>query len=219
VIAELIAGAYDVVGVEVAQPTKRHHFKPTYPIGRYLSQPLTVTFHTLEELRAFLGTCRYVSDKEQFGRGDHWQPPESFEQRRRGDCDCFAMWTWRQLLEMGYSARFVTGFVGIRAWNHAWVTFCDDGAHYLVEPLRARAGLRMPRLTTLSHRPWFSVSANGRDIRYFEHRDLSAHFGLKAVLPYLPEWVAYQLRFWPVLAGRWARWALMSIVKRPKTHA
>ncbi len=213
-ITEIIAGAYDVDGVRISRPTKRHRVKPTYPIGRYLTQPLTVRVTTLEELRGFLRTCRYVSDEEEFGRGDYWQPPERFEQRRRGDCDCFAMWTWRQLLEMGYSARFVMGYVGIRGSRHAWVTFAKGGTHYLVEPLRAQFSLQMPRLTTLSHRPWVSVAADGRDIRYFEHRDVSSGFGVKAALPYVSEWLGYQVRFWPSFAGRWAWWVLRSAVKR-----
>ena len=218
-IAEIIAQAYDVDGVRISQPTRRHRVKPTYPIGRYLSQPLTVRPRSLEELRVFLATCRYASDKQEFGRGDYWQPPESFEQRRRGDCDCFAMWTWRQLLEMGYSARFVTGFLGIRGSRHAWVTFEKDGAQYLVEPLRASVGLHMPRLVTLSHRPWVSVGAEGRDIRYFEHRDISGGLGVRGVLPFVPEWVGYEVRFWPRFVLRWARWVLRSCLGRLKSRA
>jgi hypothetical protein len=179
VITEIIAAAYDIEGVRISQPTKRHRFKPTYPIGRYLTQPLTIRPQNLEELRDFLRTCRYVSDKEEFGRREYWQTPEDFEQRRRGDCDCFAMWTWRQLLDMGYSARFVCGLVGVRGSRHAWVTFSENGSHYLVEPLCARLSARMPRLKTLSHRPLVSVAAQGRDIRYFEHKDASSAFGIR----------------------------------------
>jgi hypothetical protein len=39
-------------------------------------------------------------------------PPEDFEKSRKGDCDDFAMYAWRQLLKMGYNARFVGGRIG-----------------------------------------------------------------------------------------------------------
>jgi len=77
----------------------------------------------IDEVRAFLSTCRYVSDREQFGVEDHWAAPEQFEQTRRGDCDDFALWTWRQLLGPGYNARFVVGRAGKYRGGHAWVTF------------------------------------------------------------------------------------------------
>jgi predicted transglutaminase-like cysteine proteinase len=78
-------------------------------MGSFLSQPLKIVCRDVDEIRAFLRTCRYVSDVEQFGMKDHWMPPEEFERVRRGDCDDFALWTCRQLLSLGYNARFVAG--------------------------------------------------------------------------------------------------------------
>jgi hypothetical protein len=38
----------------------------------------------LADVSTFLAGCRGVSDKEQFGREDYWQPPEDFERTRIG---------------------------------------------------------------------------------------------------------------------------------------
>ncbi len=45
-------------------------------MGLFLSQPVKVVCRDIAEIRAFLSTCRYVSDQEQFGVKDHWMAPE-----------------------------------------------------------------------------------------------------------------------------------------------
>src|SRR5436309_871753 len=100
VITEILPGAYDFQGKQTFRPKKKRYgrFSPTFPMGRYVSQPLTVECRTLDDIRDFLKKCRFVSDKEQFGKDDYWMPPEEFEERRKGDCDDFALWAWRQLI-------------------------------------------------------------------------------------------------------------------------
>jgi predicted transglutaminase-like cysteine proteinase len=110
VIAEIIPEAYDALGRKVLRPDlRRKGVHPTFPVGRYVSQPLTVTCESILDIRKFLATCKAVSDKEQFGTEDYWQPPEHFEQTKKGDCDDFSLWNWRQFLALGYDARFVWG--------------------------------------------------------------------------------------------------------------
>jgi predicted transglutaminase-like cysteine proteinase len=138
VIAEVIPGFYDFAGKRISRPSKKRH--PSFvgrPMGSFISQPLNVVCRDLDEIRTFLSNCRYVSDREQFGVRDHWVPPEQFEQTRRGDCDDFALWTWRQLLSLGYSARFVTGLAGRYGAGHAWVSFQVHDQVFVVEPLLA----------------------------------------------------------------------------------
>ena len=90
-IAEIFPQAYDAVGRKVFRPDlRRKGVHPTFPMGRYVSQPLSVKCASLEDMRKFLCTCSGVSDEEQFGKRDYWQPPENFEQTRKGDCDDFA---------------------------------------------------------------------------------------------------------------------------------
>jgi hypothetical protein len=79
-IAEIIPAAYDAEGKRVFRPfDRRKGPHPTFPMGRYVSQPLTVKCSSMEDVRRFLNGCKRVSDKEQFGKDDYWQPPEDFE--------------------------------------------------------------------------------------------------------------------------------------------
>src|SRR5690242_6901772 len=75
----------------------------------YLTGDLTVKCNSLSDIQSFLRKCRYVSDVEQFGDWDYWMHPRHFERVRRGDCEDFALWTWRQLLAIGIDTRFVMG--------------------------------------------------------------------------------------------------------------
>ena len=94
--------------------------------------------------------------------------PEEFEQKRRGDCDDFALWTWKQLLGLGYNARFVTGVAGRYREGHASVSFRVLDRVYIVEPLLARYR-KFPRLETLRYQPIVSVEITGSQVKFFEH--------------------------------------------------
>jgi len=171
-IARIIPGSLDVEGNAVSQPRKKHFFHPTFPIETYLTQPLEKRCSNLDQMRAFLKTCRYVHDKKQFDVEDYWMPPEEFEKRRQGDCDCAAIWAWRQLEDLNYEARYVLGYVGSRESGHAWVFFKEGADWFALEPFAAIAGPDFPRLDTLSYHPRFSASWDGERIRYFEHEEL-----------------------------------------------
>lgn len=199
-IAEVFSKTYDGTGRAVFRPSKQRYgkFAPNSPMGRHVTQPLSVVCSDLEEVRRFLQTCRYMSDQTQFGRSDYWIPPEEFEHRRRGDCEDFALWTWRQLLRLGYSARFVCGHGGRYGAGHAWVTFERDGHTFIVESLAARLGPTFPRLTTLRYRPRISVSWDGNTLKYFEHAQTATQISFFDVAKHIPEWVAFWLRTRPV---------------------
>ena len=176
-------------------------------MGLFGSQPLDVVCRDMEEIRAFLLTCRYVSDREQFGVEDHWMPPKHFEQTRRGDCDDFALWTWRQLLNLGYSARFVAGVAGRYGAGHAWVTFRAHDQVFIVEPLLARYRT-FPRLETLRYRPTVSVEITGSHVKFFDHAKRVHEPSFHVVGPLVLEWFLFRLRtlsrllLWPLVALR-----------------
>ncbi len=170
-------------------------------MGSFISQPLKVVCRDMDEIRAFLLTCRYVSDREQFGVRDHWMPPEEFERTRRGDCDDFALWTWRQLLGLGYSARFVAGLAGRYGEGHAWVSFRVHDQIFLVEPLLARRR-KFPRLETLRYRPIVSVEITGSQVKFFEHTKGALETPFRVVAPLVPEWLLFRLRTLPRLLLR-----------------
>jgi predicted transglutaminase-like cysteine proteinase len=66
-------------------------------------------FRNPHDIRKFLKECQYVYDIEQFEKKDYWLPPEEFEKTKKGDCEDFSLWTWRQLMNLGYKCRFVGG--------------------------------------------------------------------------------------------------------------
>ena len=199
-VAKIIPGAYDIEGKKVSQLNinfKRYWFKPTFPMGTYLSQPLSVSCSSMLELRVFLLDCRYVSDQEQFNRRDYWMPPEEFEQRKKGDCDDFALWTWRQLMAMGCHCRFVIGRAGRYGDGHAWVTLTKGETDFIVEPLMAWLGERFPRLSTVRYEPRVSVEWDGKQIHYYSHEKRLYNPSVREVLPLTWEWICFWPRKWP----------------------
>ena len=110
-----------------------------WQFSHYFEGDSCVTVASIDDIVAWLGTCEYASDIEQFHVPDLWQEPCVFEQRRRGDCEDFALWTWRKLTELGLDAEFFVGRVvcgGDLAIDrqHAWVVFRDQREVRLFEP-------------------------------------------------------------------------------------
>jgi hypothetical protein len=198
-ISEIIPEAYDFFGKKISKPTGKRIrvFHPTFPMGRYLSQPLTHRFTSIDELRRFLFTCTYVSDEEQFGKSDYWLPPEAFEICKQGDCEDFALYAWRQLIAMGITARFVVGVSGRYGDGHAWVTMEQGGKQYLLEPLACLFN-RLPRLSMLRYTPEISVETVDGKIAYFSHRKLDYNPSLLEGAALFGEW----LNFWLQKCGR-----------------
>jgi hypothetical protein len=197
-IAEIFPDLYDIHGRRVFHPGtrgRRMGFRPTAPMGRYMTQPLKTVCKDFAEMRKFLSNCR-GRDMSEIQRRDYWQPPEEFEKTRVGDCVDFGLWTWRQVLAMGYPARFVGGKAGKFGEGHAWVTFEKDGKWYLLEPQFAILGLRMPRISTLRYHPRVSVAWDGEKIQYFDHEDRNTDPPLRRVPSLLAEWAAIWTPFW-----------------------
>lgn len=188
-IGEIDPRGYDCEGRVTLLPGKKSmQFRPTAAMGTFLSSELQSVCSTFDEVRQFLRTCRYVSDFRQFGVADYWMNPEDFERVRKGDCEDFALWTWRQLLSMGLQARFVIGRAGYGRSFHAWVTYAEDGVHYLVEPL-ARRRKKLSRLMTLMYEPIASVSADERRLVYHQHQPRDYKPTLSETLAIAGEWI------------------------------
>jgi len=202
-IGRTVRDTYDFEGTRVSPLAlgKRSVFRPTFPMGRFVSQPLAVECSNLEEIREFLTTCRYVSDEDQFGKEDYWLAPELFERARKGDCEDFALWTWRQLMRLGYPSRFVVGLSGRYGHGHAWVTCEIDGEPHLVEPLRYWMSRPIPRLSTLRYRPEISVGWDGELLRYYRHREATGEPRFAELPALAVEW----LSVWVPLSPRIGR--------------
>jgi hypothetical protein len=196
-ISEIIPDSYDYSGKKISKPTGKRIrlFRPTFPMGRYLSQPLSNRFSTIDELRKFLLTCTYISDDEQFGKRDYWLPPEEFEKCRKGDCEDFSLYAWRQLNQMGIKSRFVVGESGRYGSGHAWVTMEQDGKHYLFEPL-ACVFRRLPRLSMIRYKPEISVEAIDGKLSYFSHRKMTYNPSIIEAIALSTEWLVYWISKW-----------------------
>lgn len=167
-IGEIDPRAYDCEGR--VQPASWKRPRPSDRFFSYLAGgDLTVKCGSLDEVQAFLRKCRYVSDPEQFGVSEYWLHPRFFERLRRGDCEDFALWTWRQLLAMGLDARLVLGRCGRgKRVDHAWVTFSNSQAHYLLEPT-SRRSRKLSRLKILRYEPSQSVSLRDGELVWHAH--------------------------------------------------
>jgi hypothetical protein len=80
-----------------------------WQFSRYFEGTSCVPARSIDDIVAWLHACEYVSDLEQFQQPDLWQQPCDFEKRQRGDCEDFALWAWRKLIEIGIEAEFYVG--------------------------------------------------------------------------------------------------------------
>jgi hypothetical protein len=213
VIARIYAVDMDVTGRSTFRPDlRRRGLRPTFPFGRYFSKPLSLKCESIRDVRKFLSTCTAINDKEQFGKDDYWQPPDEFEKTRKGDCDCYGFWTWRQLLSMGYEARLVFGECIRYGIGHVWITFEKEGQWYLVEPQLWVLGERTPTLSTVRYKPRFSVAWSDERVHWYQHKDIS--FKADKRLPFfMLEWLQIWGKFWARVLPR-----LPLIIYRKVTH-
>ena len=119
------------------------------PFAEYFKGESRVRVGSIDDIVAWLQTCEYVTDLELFHERDFWQHPGVFETLRRGDCEDFALWTWRKLAELGIDADFCVGRVICNDRpeidrQHAWVVYRVNGTAFLFEPA-ARTPARMIR--------------------------------------------------------------------------
>jgi len=125
----------------IAMPVPATAFGPgsRRPFADYFEGESRVHVRTVDDIVEWLQGCEYVSDPELFHERDYWQHPGAFEQIRHGDCEDFALWTWRKLDEIGIDAEFYVGRVfcgdGERPHrHHAWVVYRVDETEFLFEP-------------------------------------------------------------------------------------
>lgn len=133
--------------------------------AQYLEGQSAVPVGTIDDIVNWLLGCEYATDAAQFSEQDVWQHPNSFEQTRRGDCEDFALWAWRKLIEIGIDAEFYVGRAiwGVEPGNsrqHAWVVHRLGGVAFLFEPAaKSREGMiRSLDEVTDQYVPYFAVT-------------------------------------------------------------
>jgi len=100
---------------------------PASPIDQ-----ITQTCPTPQALAAFLHrTFQFESDQEQFGEVDRWQSPSEFVQRKRGDCEDYAVLAQAVLARRGVEA-YVFSVIGTGGYAHTVCVFVDERGRYNV---------------------------------------------------------------------------------------
>lgn len=106
--------------------------------------------------------------------------PRRSMQLRKGDCEDFAIWAWRKLIEIGVDAHL---FIGERASEaksrHAWVVFTLDDQRLLFEPQASRDRM-LHRFEEVkgNYIPYVFVNRSGKVVavegylHYLKRRDL-----------------------------------------------
>jgi hypothetical protein len=140
--------------------------------GWFFEGESKVRVQSLADIQDWLSSCDYVSDTHLFQEPDFWQHPRTFEQLRRGDCEDFALWAWRKLVELDYDAEFVVGrtiqephaAARIPGGRHAWVMFREKERTYLFEPTQRDRMIAVQELHLVRHKyiPEFGVGRNRR---------------------------------------------------------
>ena len=140
------------------------------PFDWYLEGESSVPVSSLSEITLWLSGCDYVTDPELFHEADFWQHPKTFEALRKGDCEDFALWAWRKLLELGLDAHFFVGHrhaSGPDSW-HAWVVFGSVEGEFLMEPAARTLDSMIRPLAKAKpeYAPHFSVDRAGKKCSY-----------------------------------------------------
>jgi len=142
----------------------------------YFEGESTVPVDTVEAIQQWLLGCTYACDPDLFNEADFWQHPRTFEQMRRGDCEDFALWTWRKLVQLGFDAEFVAG--RCPTWDgppkgHAWVHLREQGVTTLFDPILRYPAAMLRPLSEVQDAYLPEVSVDGNLNRYI----YAAYFG------------------------------------------
>jgi hypothetical protein len=126
-----------------------------------------VTVENVDAVLEWLSGCHYETDASLFRESDYWQHPHTFEQLRRGDCEDFALWAWRKLVEIGLDADFVVGRrvpPNTENSRHAWILFREGDDEYLLEPIARERALAVREVSRVrgEYIPEFGVARDRR---------------------------------------------------------
>jgi hypothetical protein len=164
---------YDFDGkrIENLEILKKLNYDKANVLYRIVLSELNYYYHNIKELKSFLVECEYIEDSKQYGLEDYWMEPRHFEYKKKGDCEDFALYTWKQLLRMGYEARFVVGTVGKKK-GHAWCTVIVDRKKYIVDPVLAKHSI-IPIFVLKDYRPIVSVGYKWNKPIYYLHYSMN----------------------------------------------
>ncbi|MGQ0539344.1 MAG: hypothetical protein ACT4R6_10385 [Gemmatimonadaceae bacterium] len=142
----------------------------------YFEGDSAVPVRHMADMLEWLAGCEYTTDREAFLVSDFWQHPRTFELMRRGDCEDFALWAWRKLVELGIDACFVVGYATLgpeAGRRHAWVVFREGDTDYLFEPCQRQREHMVRALGDVraAYFPEYGVDARRQRFTYAGHTD------------------------------------------------
>lgn len=135
----------------------------------YFEGDSSVEVTGVEEVCDWLRGCAYIRDPELFYEVDFWQHPCTFEHLRKGDCEDFALWAWRKLVELGYEAEFVAGRsvqTGRKRRGHAWVQFHHEDEQFVLDACSQQPGSMVRALEAVRTEYVPEVSVDGAFRRF-----------------------------------------------------
>ena len=99
--------------------------------GRML-ETIARAYPTPEQLALFLHkNVFFQEDVRLFGLADYWQDPEEFLDRRKGDCEDYALLAQAVLLHQGQEA-FVFSLYGEQGYAHTVCVFVEKGCYNVI---------------------------------------------------------------------------------------
>jgi predicted transglutaminase-like cysteine proteinase len=112
-----------------------------HPFPWYFEGESIVQVTCVDDVCDWLLQCEYVRDPDLFNEADFWQHPRTFERLRQGDCEDYALWAWRKLVELGVEAELVSG-----TWHqpdgisggHVWIRYRHNGREFILESVSRR---------------------------------------------------------------------------------
>lgn len=112
-----------------------------HPFPWYFEGESIVQVTCVDDVCDWLLQCEYVRDPDLFNEADFWQHPRTFERLRQGDCEDYALWAWRKLVELGVEAELVSG-----TWHHpdgvsgghVWIRYRHNGREFILEAVSRR---------------------------------------------------------------------------------
>jgi hypothetical protein len=100
--------------------------------------------------------------------------------------------------------------------GHCWVEYFRDGKCFLIEPQFRMFGDRIPRLTTLGHKPKLSLALDGETVKYFVHKARDFSPSLRFPVPLVWEWLSFWVCFWLKLIPRLPLLAAKSLERQSR---
>jgi hypothetical protein len=135
----------------------------------YLEGESGVDVDSIDDICAWLLTCRYRCDPKLFGLPDYWQHPCAFERLRQGDCEDYALWAWRKMIELDMDAEFVAGHIRYpdgSTRGHTWVLFRDADGTWLFDPVVCQLTRMILPLQDVANAYLPEVSVDAAMVRY-----------------------------------------------------